>query len=176
MFRGRITWGSSAGSCPSVSITSEPSLWEGLAGKMGFPPAANAFTEHTTDLFQAGFPGREALTTKRSKAKPRLGTPHKNMNLCLKSLLSGQQLCWANISYSCFSGKPLCSSTGLGLLWGTFHQLAVEHWSCSCPRSVGGQLEGEHPPPGYPRCDAVYQALVSASLDHFQWGSQSPLS
>lgn len=81
---------------------------------MGFPPAANPFTEHTTDLFQAGLPGKKALISKRSKAKPRLGTPHKNWNLWVKSLLPGQQLCWVLISYSCFSGELLCPSNGLG--------------------------------------------------------------
>lgn len=62
----------------------------------------------------------ETFDFKREQGKARAGTPHKNRNLWLKSLLPGQQLCRVNISDSCFSGKLLCPSKGLGLLWGHF--------------------------------------------------------
>lgn len=143
---------------------------------MGFPPAANPFTEHTTNLLQAGFP--ETFDFKKEQGKAQVGTPHKNMNLWLKSFLPGLQLCWVNISDSCFSGKLLCPCNGLGLFWG-ISPAGSGALEVLVPVFSGWPAGRGTSPPGYPQCGAVYQAekaLVSASLDSFQWGCQSPLS
>lgn len=113
---------------------------------MGFPPAANAFTEHSTDLLQAGLPGSKALTSKRSEAKLRLGTPHKNMNLWLKSLLSAS-LSGQYLIFLLFRETTLPQHWIGGHFtswqWSTGGAHALVQWVASWKGNI---------PPGYPPC------------------------
>lgn len=177
---GCITWGSSAGSCLSVSITS----WDIPVGKAWLEKWAFLLLQiHSlnTQLIFSGWIPRDflgLLTSKGSKAKPRLGHPTKTGT-------SGSSL---------FSqgSNSVGSTSQIPVFQGNFSAPARDWVSSGDISPAGsGALEVLVPvfsgwpagrgtsPPGYPQCGAVYQAeeaLVSASLDSFQWGCQSPLS